>query len=157
MKQRYNSFQPKWNYQHLAKLRFTHISISIQKSWTVVSISLTFCVINFCLTQFYIFVEELTNALRGHPVNGRRFKTPDGVLGVVYEENKTKLSETNRTLKVHSVFNEYVYWNYDKIPSDNDAIIKALDWIEISKSVRISIASNLLVEYLLAVTSVTLK
>lgn len=99
----------------------------------------------------------MTNALRGHPVNGRKFKTPDGVLGVVYEENKTKLSETNRTLKVHSVFNEYVYWNYDKIPSDNDAIIKALDWIEISKSVRISIASNLLVEYLLAVTSVTLK
>ncbi len=61
---------------------------------------------------------------------------PNGVLGVVYEENKTKLSDTNRTLRVNSVFDEYVYWNYDKIPSDNDALIKALDWIEISKSVR---------------------
>lgn len=80
----------------------------------------------------------MTNALRGHPLNGRKFKTPDGVLGVVYEENKTKVSETNRVMKVNSVFDEYVYWNYDKIPSDNDAIIKALDWIEISKSVRLN-------------------
>lgn len=72
-------------------------------------------------------------------MNGRKFKTPDGLLGVVYEENKTKLSEAKRTLKVNAVFNEYVYWNYDKIPSDNDGLIKALDWIEISKSVRISI------------------
>ncbi|KAG4076197.1 hypothetical protein HA402_014746 [Bradysia odoriphaga] len=80
---------------------------------------------------------ELSNALRGYPLIGRKFKTPEGMLGVVYEENKTKLSEANRTLKVNSVFNEYVYWNYDKIPSDNDALIKALDWIQISKSVRI--------------------
>lgn len=89
----------------------------------------------FCLKHGFYF-QELSNALRGFPLNGRKFKTPDGVLGVVYEENKTKLSEANRTLKVNSVFNEYVYWNYDKIPSDNDALIKALDWIEISKSVR---------------------
>lgn len=64
------------------------------------------------------------------------------MLGVVYEENKTKLSETNRTFKVNSVFNEYVYWNYDKIPSDNDALIKALDWIQIAKSVRILITND---------------
>lgn len=90
----------------------------------------------FCLKHQFFFLQELSNALRGFPLNGRKFKTPDGVLGVVYEENKTKLSEANRTLKVNSVFNEYIYWNYDKIPSDNDALIKALDWIEISKSVR---------------------
>ncbi|KAJ6633704.1 hypothetical protein Bhyg_15530 [Pseudolycoriella hygida] len=77
---------------------------------------------------------ELSNALRGHPLNGRKCKTPEGLLGVVYEENKTKLSETNRTLKVNSVFDEYIYWNYDKIPSSNDALVKGLDWMEIAKS-----------------------
>lgn len=29
-------------------------------------------------------------------------------------------------------FKEFTYWNYDKIPSKNDAFEKALDWMELS-------------------------
>jgi len=61
---------------------------------------------------------------------------PAGYKGLVLQEKKQPLVENiERNLHVSRVFDELVYWNYDSIPSSNDALIKALDWIEISHAV----------------------
>lgn len=40
-------------------------------------------------------------------------------------------------LEVTQQFNEFTYWNWDKVPSNGDRIVSALDWIEISRAVSI--------------------
>lgn len=43
-----------------------------------------------------------------------------------------------RNLYSNKIFSEFTYWNYDKMPSKNDALAAALDWIDIAEAVRLS-------------------
>lgn len=74
-----------------------------------------------------------TNALRGYPLRGVKFSVPEGYQGVIFNENKKPLNEeAERNLKATGTFKSFTYWNYDKIPSRNDALAKVVDWMDIS-------------------------
>lgn len=81
----------------------------------------------------------LKNSLRGFPLNGCQFKVPESHRGIVFQEDHRPLDENaERTFKVSGIFNEFTYWNYDKVPSDNDKLKQALGWNEFAKAVRIT-------------------
>ncbi|XP_062559611.1 uncharacterized protein LOC134224291 [Armigeres subalbatus] len=75
----------------------------------------------------------LANALRGYPLRGKRIDLPENYCGVIFQETSKPLSsEEERNFSFAGAFKEFTYWNYDKIPSKNDAFEKALDWMELS-------------------------
>lgn len=77
------------------------------------------------------------NALRGFPLRGKRFTLPAAYSGVIFQETKKPLSaDEERNLSFAGAFKEFTYWNYDKIPSKNDAFEKALDWMELSDALH---------------------
>ena len=44
--------------------------------------------------------------------------------------------EEKRTFEVDSKFKEFVHWNLDKKPSENDKIQQSFEWLEVAKAVR---------------------
>lgn len=85
--------------------------------------------------KFRLFA-ELEGSFRGHLLNGKEMTVPEGYKGVTLSEHKKPDSETeDRSLHVTGAFSQFTYWNFDKIPSDSDALKRALDWIDIAKVV----------------------
>ncbi|KAH8257979.1 hypothetical protein KR038_003615 [Drosophila bunnanda] len=77
----------------------------------------------------------LTNALRGYPLVGERLKVPDGFQGLVLQETNKPLSESSdRQLRLTGVFEEFTYWNYDKVPSNGDAYRQALIMADVAQA-----------------------
>lgn len=79
----------------------------------------------------------LTNALRGFPLRGKEFNLPTGYTAVMFQETKKPLSaEEDRNFSFAGAFKQFTYWNYDKIPTKNDPLEKALDWMELSRALH---------------------
>ncbi|XP_016994606.2 ribonuclease H2 subunit C [Drosophila takahashii] len=77
----------------------------------------------------------LTNALRGYPLMGEQLKVPEGYRGVVLQETEKPISEaSDRQLRLTGVFEEFTYWNYDKVPSNGDAYRQALLQAEVAQA-----------------------
>ncbi|XP_017124333.1 uncharacterized protein LOC108144180 [Drosophila elegans] len=69
----------------------------------------------------------LTNALRGYPLVGEKLKVPEGYRGLVIQETEKPINESSdRQLRLTGVFEDFTYWNYDKVPSNGDAYRQAL-------------------------------
>lgn len=86
---------------------------------------------------------DLSNSLRGYPLNGCKFTVPDTHEGVIFQETQRPLDETaDRTFKVKGVFNEFTYWNYDKIPSHDDKLKQALQWNKYADAVSVKPSSK---------------
>lgn len=70
-------------------------------------------------------------------------KFPSGYHAVVMQEKMQPLTDgVERNVFVTHKFNTLTYWNWDKIPSRNDAFLTALDWIDVSEAVSITIDST---------------
>lgn len=83
-----------------------------------------------------ILFTVLKNSFRGFPLNGCQFKVPESHRGVVFQEDQRPLDENaERTFKVAGIFNKFVYWNYDKQPSQNDKLKQALIWNDLAEAV----------------------
>ena len=55
----------------------------------------------------------------------------------MFQEGSDKMTEDcERNFKFSNAFKEFTYWNYDKNPSDNDPLAKAMDWLELSSMVH---------------------
>uniref|UniRef100_A0A1Q3F0L3 Putative ribonucle n=1 Tax=Culex tarsalis TaxID=7177 RepID=A0A1Q3F0L3_CULTA len=81
--------------------------------------------------------KTLTNALRGFPLRGKQFNLPAGHTTVMFQEAKKPLSaEEDRNFSFAGAFKQFTYWNYDKIPTKNDPLEKALDWAELSRALH---------------------
>uniref|UniRef100_A0A1I8M8C6 Uncharacterized protein n=1 Tax=Musca domestica TaxID=7370 RepID=A0A1I8M8C6_MUSDO len=75
----------------------------------------------------------LTNALRGYPLQGEIKKVPANITGVVLQETRKPLDEeAERILRVKGTFEEFTYWNYDKIPSASDGYTQALQIVQLA-------------------------
>lgn len=75
-------------------------------------------------------------SFRGYPLQGKEVTVPAGYKGMILIENKKLDGENkNRNLYCTKTFSKFRYWNYDRIPSKNDAIIAALDWIDVAETV----------------------
>ncbi|XP_011067536.1 PREDICTED: ribonuclease H2 subunit C isoform X2 [Acromyrmex echinatior] len=64
----------------------------------------------------------------------KKITVPAGFRGMMFMENKkTETENKDRNLYCTGTFSQLMYWNYDKIPSKNDAFVAALDWVDIAK------------------------
>jgi hypothetical protein len=99
-----------------------------------------------CNLGYYIWVFLLAfrGSFRGIPLRGTSVNLPAGYIGVVLHESIAPLYE-NEERKFHVVnkFKSLNYWNWDKIPSQNDKIVQALEWIEIAEAVSICFSFQL--------------
>lgn len=70
----------------------------------------------------------LVASFRGRPLQGKKLNLPDGYEGsVVSTENSKKHAKK---------FKSFTYWNWDEIPTNDDAVVKALQWIDVAKAIH---------------------
>ncbi|KAG7312930.1 hypothetical protein JYU34_001331 [Plutella xylostella] len=80
---------------------------------------------------------ELSATFRGHSLDGARLRLPAGHRAVLLTEAKRPLAEdAQRRFQVAGGFSEVVYWNWDKKPSKNDNLVKALDWMDVADAIH---------------------
>lgn len=75
----------------------------------------------------------LTNSLRGYPLLGKRESVPEGYKGLVLQETDPNL--TDRQLRLTGTFDEFTYWNYDKVPSNGDGYQQAVNMLHVAEAV----------------------
>nr|CAG4642185.1 EOG090X0IC1 [Eurycercus lamellatus] len=81
--------------------------------------------------------EVLEASFRGHPLHGKVISIPEGYTGLVLNETKKPLTEVeNRSLLVKEKFKELTIWNWDYLPTENDSIKQAMDWLLLSKVIH---------------------
>ncbi|XP_004924198.1 uncharacterized protein LOC101736794 isoform X2 [Bombyx mori] len=81
--------------------------------------------------------QELSATFRGHPLDGTQITFPEGYRAVLVTETKRPLTEdAERKFQVTGGFKNFTYWNWDKKPSKNDDLCKAMDWIEIAEAIH---------------------
>lgn len=64
---------------------------------------------------------------------------------MILEETIQRSEDQERTLHVKQIFNEITYWNWDRVPTQNDVFLAAMDWIDIASAVSIVLKSYSLV------------
>ncbi|KAL0858297.1 hypothetical protein ABMA27_012197 [Loxostege sticticalis] len=80
---------------------------------------------------------DMTATFRGHGLDGTKMTLPEGYRAVVATEAKKPLAEdADRRFQVAGGFKQLVYWNWDKKPSKNDNLVRALDWIDIAEALH---------------------
>lgn len=81
--------------------------------------------------------DVLAASFRGYPLKGKKVDVPEGYVGVVLHESIRPTREKDeRKFYVVNKFKDLIYWNWDRIPSKNDAFLKALDWIDIAEALH---------------------
>jgi len=82
------------------------------------------------------------SSLRGKPLTGVKLNIPDGYVGVLCvgedDDNRRNVVDDS-TSAVESitgeVTQEVMYWNWDRIPTREDPLISALDWVRVSEAI----------------------
>lgn len=74
-------------------------------------------------------------SFRGHPLRGKVVQLPEGYKGLILEETIQRSDDQERTLHVKQIFKEITYWNWDRVPTQNDVFLAAMDWIDIASAV----------------------
>ncbi|GFY32900.1 uncharacterized protein TNCV_4025241 [Trichonephila clavipes] len=66
-------------------------------------------------------------------ISRQKVRIPDNYIGVVLKENKNlSISDDKRDLKKGATFKEFTSWNWDIVPSPQDKLVKALQWINLT-------------------------
>ena len=64
---------------------------------------------------------------------------PEGHEVVVLQAGKGRIEDgegEERTMRATHRTDEITYWNYDKVPSSEDQLKKAMEWIELAKTLH---------------------
>lgn len=90
-----------------------------------------------CGTHSSSVLADYECSFRGYPLQGKKVTVPVGYKGMVFMEKKRKTDPEGKKRNLHctGTFSQFTYWNYDRIPSENDAFSAALDWIDIADAV----------------------
>lgn len=72
----------------------------------------------------------LVASFRGRPLQGRELPLPDGYIGYALATKKNNNTKSDRSFK------SFTYWNWDSLPNKDDAVVKALRWLELSKAIH---------------------
>ncbi|KAK9719121.1 Ribonuclease H2 non-catalytic subunit (Ylr154p-like) [Popillia japonica] len=79
----------------------------------------------------------LTASFRGYPLEGKEIQVPKGYKGVILHESVRPDNDTDdRKFYCVNTFDSFTYWNWNKTPTGNDKMIKALDWIDIAEALH---------------------
>ena len=76
--------------------------------------------------------KEITNSLRGYPLEGKVLSMPTGYTGLVVEGTKAGLTSQDRDMRVTAKFQEMTYWNYDRVVGEADNYQQAMQWVEVA-------------------------
>ncbi|XP_043253222.1 ribonuclease H2 subunit C [Colletes latitarsis] len=81
--------------------------------------------------------EHYNSSFRGYPLQGKKITIPSGYKGITFlEHKKPEMENMERNLYSTGTFSYFTYWNYDKLPSKNDALAAAIDWIDIAEALH---------------------
>ncbi|XP_067132113.1 ribonuclease H2 subunit C-like [Centruroides vittatus] len=84
-------------------------------------------------TYFTSTVDEIGEykkcSFRGRPLMGKEVALTSDYIGIVVE-NK------NEELCVVKKFEKFTYWNLDKTPSKDDALMRMMDWLDVSNALH---------------------
>lgn len=76
----------------------------------------------------------LSASFRGYPLKGKCVELPDGYKGLfLHETLRPCTDKEERKFYASKSFDSITYWNWDKVPSKNDLIYQAMDWIDIAE------------------------
>lgn len=67
----------------------------------------------------------MTASFRGRPLQGRKIQMPSDYRGYLLADGRSQKQ-----------FDRFNYWNWDELPNNNDTVVKALNWINISKAIH---------------------
>jgi ribonuclease H2 subunit C len=63
-------------------------------------------------------------------------QVPENLQGLIFrEDDKLQIDDAERVLKCKGKFSKFTYWNYDRIPSENDAYRKSLHFLKVADAV----------------------
>ncbi|XP_031567516.1 ribonuclease H2 subunit C-like [Actinia tenebrosa] len=81
--------------------------------------------------------KDLSGSFRGRILKGTTVSLPVGYNGyVLKEDRKPYTDEEDRTLRATHKFSQFNYWNLETPPSENDAMTKAMQWIDIASALH---------------------
>ncbi|XP_055855398.1 uncharacterized protein LOC129918724 [Episyrphus balteatus] len=76
---------------------------------------------------------HLTNSLRGFPLDGIEFQVPSNLKGLVFQESLNTSDENcGKLFRVAGTFDNFTYWNYDKVPSAADGLRQAFEVLAVA-------------------------
>ncbi|XP_068672387.1 ribonuclease H2 subunit C-like [Montipora foliosa] len=82
-------------------------------------------------------VKALSASFRGRSLKGCVINLPAGYTGYVMKEEKRPFTEEeDRVMKATHKFSQLSYWNLETPPSNNDTLVKALQWINIASALH---------------------
>lgn len=77
-------------------------------------------------------------SLRGKPLTGVQLGMPDGYVGLFCRKTDETDQEGNADLIADQsnrcVTQQLMYWNWDRVPTREDPLLAALDWVHISEA-----------------------
>lgn len=79
-------------------------------------------------------------SMRGKPLTGVQLGMPDGYVGLFCHRGggETDKDENSDLIADHSnghVTQQLMYWNWDRVPTREDPLLAALDWVNISEAI----------------------
>jgi ribonuclease H2 subunit C len=63
-------------------------------------------------------------------------RVPENQQGLIFRENeKLQTEDAERVLKYGGKFDKFIYWNYDRNPTENDAYKKSQHYMKVAEAV----------------------
>lgn len=79
----------------------------------------------------------LSASFRGRGLKGCVLNIPTGYSGFVMKEGRRPITdEEDRVMKATHKFSQFTYWNLETPTSNNDATVKAMQWINIASALH---------------------
>ena len=78
----------------------------------------------------------LENSFRGYPLEGERSKLPEGYSGLVLDTGVLAISGEKEKVRAVASFDEFTYWNYDRVPTGLDSLKQALQWTKVAEALH---------------------
>lgn len=87
--------------------------------------------------------EGLSATFRGRELRGKLVSIPEGYTGLVLQEpNRPFTEDQDRHLKISSKFDSFTYWNLQTPPSDQDKLVRALQWAKLSSVIHAPVSDT---------------
>eukprot|EP00088_Acartia_fossae_P055964 TRINITY_DN6509_c0_g1_i1.p1 TRINITY_DN6509_c0_g1~~TRINITY_DN6509_c0_g1_i1.p1 ORF type:complete len:147 (+),score=20.90 TRINITY_DN6509_c0_g1_i1:830-1270(+) len=78
----------------------------------------------------------LENSFRGYPLEGVKMTLPEKYAGLVLDTGVLTFSGEKENIRGVKMFKEFTYWNYDRVPSENDNLAQALQWTKVAEALH---------------------
>lgn len=82
-------------------------------------------------------------SLRGKPLTGVKLDLPDGYVGVLCNSSNSSANDNDSVGGINfiaddkdgDVNQQLMYWNWDRVPTREDPLLAALNWIHLSEAI----------------------